>query len=164
MSAGTGLRVPGGERDARSCPLCHGPLRPGEELALVPVSPAAWPGVAGLDVHAGCLAAARRGAFELPLPRSPVPALAAATFAVLLLASVAGLRALLPGDGWLVPFLATFLLAPAHGALAVFAAARLAEATAAHGRRTAWTPASPDAEIAGARRRSHAATGGSDVT
>ncbi|MDT8436971.1 MAG: hypothetical protein RRA92_09465 [Gemmatimonadota bacterium] len=51
-----------------SCPLCHEALADREERALVAVSPVVYPGVAGLDVHARCLRAAREGAFEKPPP------------------------------------------------------------------------------------------------
>ncbi|MGW8282814.1 MAG: hypothetical protein ACWGON_05905, partial [Gemmatimonadota bacterium] len=46
------------------CPLCHGVLRAEAEKALVPVSPVVYPGIEGLEVHAACLAAARRGEFD----------------------------------------------------------------------------------------------------
>jgi hypothetical protein len=39
-------------------------FEPASEISLVPVSPIVYPGVAGLEVHSACLAAARRGAFE----------------------------------------------------------------------------------------------------
>lgn len=47
-----------------SCPLCHDELAVGTEIALVPVSPVVYPGIEGLQVHANCLAAARRGEFD----------------------------------------------------------------------------------------------------
>lgn len=65
------------------CPLCHRDLGTGTARALVPVSPVVYPGVEGLEVHGDCLAAARRGEFDVPLPR--VPASALAVVAVLLL-------------------------------------------------------------------------------
>jgi hypothetical protein len=129
--------VPGRERAATSCPLCHGRLRPGDERTIVPVSPVVWPGVAGLEVHAGCLAAARRGAFEIPLRRGAVPVLAAAALASLLALTLLLLRALLPGEGWLIPAVATLILAPALGVLALVAAARMAAREDARGGRTA---------------------------
>ena len=48
----------------KSCPLCHETIGPDSEIAFVPVSPVIYPYIKGLEVHAGCLAAARRGAFE----------------------------------------------------------------------------------------------------
>jgi hypothetical protein len=120
--------------EAVSCPLCHGSLERGEERASVPVSPVVWPGVVGLDVHAGCLAAARRGAFELPAPRSRVGLAAAGALALLLFGSAAGLRALLPGDGWLLPALAALLLLPVLALLALAAGAWLVDRVDAAGR------------------------------
>lgn len=114
-------RPPAPGREASSCPLCHHPLGRKEERAAVPVSPVVWPGVAGLDVHAACLSAARRGAFELPLPRSRLGLQAGVAFALLFLGSTAGLRLLLPGDGWLLPGVAAFLALPVLVLLALAA-------------------------------------------
>ena len=65
------------------CPLCHRDLGATGTRAFVPVSPVVYPGVEGLEVHGDCLAAARRGEFDVPLPR--VAASALAVVAVLLL-------------------------------------------------------------------------------
>jgi hypothetical protein len=69
------------------CPLCHRDLGTGTARAFVPVSPVVYPGVEGLEVHGDCLAAARRGEFDVPLPRGPVSTLVA-TVAVLLLVTI----------------------------------------------------------------------------
>lgn len=114
-------RPPATDGEAVSCPLCHGPLAPGEELALVPVSPVAWPGVAGIDVHAACLSAARRGAFEIPPPRSRLGLRLGIAFVFLWLGATAGLRVLLPGDGWLLPGVAALVALPALTLLALAA-------------------------------------------
>ena len=71
------------------CPLCHRDLGATGPRAFVPVSPVVYPGVEGLEVHGDCLAAARRGEFDVPLPG--VPAGALAVVAVLLLAVIAAL-------------------------------------------------------------------------
>jgi hypothetical protein len=78
-----------------------------------------WPGVAGLDVHAVCLSAARRGAFELPPPRSRIGLYAGVSLALLFLGATAGLRAILPGQGWLLPGVAALLSIPALALLAL---------------------------------------------
>jgi hypothetical protein len=75
------------------CPLCHRDLGATGSRAFVPVSPVVYPGVEGLEVHGDCLAAARRGEFEVPQPR--VPASALALVAVLLLVTVALLLSVL---------------------------------------------------------------------
>ena len=75
------------------CPLCHRDLGATGSRAFVPVSPVVYPGVEGLEVHGDCLAAARRGEFEVAQPR--VPASALALVAVLLLVTVALLLSVL---------------------------------------------------------------------
>ena len=57
------------------CPLCHRDLGTTGPRAFVPVSPVVYPGVEGLEVHADCLAAARRGEFDVPLPGGPATTL-----------------------------------------------------------------------------------------
>lgn len=66
------------------CPLCHRDLGATGSRAFVPVSPVVYPGVEGLEVHGDCLAAARRGEFDVPLPRVSVSTIAAAVAVVLL--------------------------------------------------------------------------------
>ena len=127
-------RPPAPGREATSCPLCHGPLARGDERATVPVSPVVWPGVAGLDVHAICLAAARRGAFELPPPRSRLGRRAGLSLAVLLLSVTAAFRALVPGGSWLLSGLAALLLLPVLAPLGLAAGAWLAGRVDAPGR------------------------------
>lgn len=70
------------------CPLCHRGLTGADTIAFVPVSPVIYPGVAGLEVHGGCLAAARRGEFDVPRPRSAVPAIAGLVLLAVLAAMV----------------------------------------------------------------------------
>lgn len=70
------------------CPLCHRNLAAASAKAFVPVSPIVYPGVEGLEVHADCLEAARRGEFEVPLPPGPIPAIAAALALLLLTITV----------------------------------------------------------------------------
>lgn len=98
------------------------------------MSPAAWPGVAGLDVHASCLAAARRGAFELPPPRSRVARLAGALLALLVPGVAAAIRTLAPGDGWLLPAVAALVLLPGLALLALAAGAWIVGQADAPGR------------------------------
>jgi hypothetical protein len=68
------------------CPLCHRGLAGAGESAFVPVSPVIYPGVAGLEVHVECLAAARRGEFDRPRPRSTLPAIAGLVLVALVVA------------------------------------------------------------------------------
>lgn len=114
-------RLPAPDREASFCPLCHRPLARGEDRAVVPVSPVVWPGVAGLDVHDACLCAARRGAFELPPPHSRLGLYVGIALAVLLPSATVGLRALLPGEGWVLPGVAALLSLPALALLALAA-------------------------------------------
>ena len=66
------------------CPLCHRDLGATGTRTFVPVSPVVYPGVEGLEVHGDCLAAARRGEFDVPLPRVPASALAVVAVLTLL--------------------------------------------------------------------------------
>jgi hypothetical protein len=68
------------------CPLCHRGLAGSGEPAFVPVSPVIYPGVAGLEVHGACLAAARRGEFDVPRPRAALPAIAGLVLVALVVA------------------------------------------------------------------------------
>lgn len=111
---------------ARYCPLCRQALGQEGAVVRVPVSPVVYPGHEGLEVHAGCLAAARRGAFERPHARSPVAALTATLLASSLVGSGLLLWTGLPPAhrGWGVPLLLLFLL-PVLAPLALGAAAWL---------------------------------------
>ena len=66
------------------CPLCHRDLGATGSRAFVPVSPVVYPGVEGLEVHGDCLAAVRRGEFDVPMPRVSASALAFAAVLTLL--------------------------------------------------------------------------------
>ncbi|MCL7969462.1 MAG: hypothetical protein M8872_00300 [marine benthic group bacterium] len=70
------------------CPLCHRGLPGAGTTAFVPVSPVIYPGVAGLEVHDACLAAARRGEFDVPRPRSSLPAIAGLALLALVTATL----------------------------------------------------------------------------
>jgi hypothetical protein len=70
------------------CPLCHRGLVGAGETEFVPVSPVIYPGVAGLEVHADCLAAARRGEFDAARPRAALPAIAGLVLLALLVATL----------------------------------------------------------------------------
>jgi hypothetical protein len=76
----------------RSCPLCHRELEGSSAISFVPVSPIVYPGIEGLEVHSDCLAAARRGEFEIPLPNRAYPVI---VMSLALLLAIAALIILL---------------------------------------------------------------------